>query len=323
MVGRRRVQTTYGVDSVELPGWLKVVETVGVDILVDGQSNLDEEVHDHETLGANLEGQNLNGVGDEQTRPCKSVTGGEDPDHGNDSLTSGLAAVCLLLGRANSPNNEGNAHGRSGGDEKRAATDAVNEECAGNGDNERKDRKTTVDTKLGVAVGDANALVDVGSVVGGKTVSGPLGEETEGRKEHEPVPVALGLEEVEVRRVLLVHELKADSLLDLGKLKLNCGVVDVTVGVVLAEDVESLVVPVLGDQPTWRLWDEPDEGQLDNGWKSLGEGWNTPAPVAVDALSTEGQPGADDGTDVPETVVYSGDLGAMLRMAKLGEKQRR
>ena len=55
---------TYSVDGVELPGWVQVLETVGIDILVDGQSNLNEEVHDHETLGADLEGQDLDCVGD-------------------------------------------------------------------------------------------------------------------------------------------------------------------------------------------------------------------------------------------------------------------
>jgi hypothetical protein len=50
-----------------------VVEAERVDVLVDGQGNLDEEVHNHETLGANLEGQDFDSVGDEQTRPGQSV----------------------------------------------------------------------------------------------------------------------------------------------------------------------------------------------------------------------------------------------------------
>jgi hypothetical protein len=60
---------------------------------------------------------------------------------------------------------------------------------------------------------------------------------------------------------------------------------------------------------------------LDEGWRSLGKGGNAPAPVAVDALSTECQPGTYDGTDVPQAVVDGGNTGTMLRMADLGEKQ--
>jgi hypothetical protein len=59
--------STYGVDGVELPGGLEMLESKGVDVLVDGQSNLNEQVHDHETLGTNLEGQDLDSVSDEQT----------------------------------------------------------------------------------------------------------------------------------------------------------------------------------------------------------------------------------------------------------------
>jgi hypothetical protein len=314
---------TYSVDGVELPVGHEMTEPEGVDVLVDGESNLDEEVHDHETLGTNLEGQDLDSIGNEETRPCKSIGNREDPDHGNDTTTSGHAAMHLLLRRADSPNDEAHAHGCGGGDEKRSASHAVTEERARNGDDERKNGKTTVDTKLSVTVGYTDRVVDISGVVRGKTVARPLREETERREEHEPVPVALGLEEIEVGRSLLVLEFETESLLDLGVFKLDSGVVDVAVGVVLSEHLKGLLVPLLGDQPTWRLWDEPDESKLDDGRSSLGEGWDPPAPVAVNALGTESQPGADNGTDVPQAVVDGSDTSTMLRMADLGKEQRR
>jgi hypothetical protein len=255
---------TYGVDRVELPVGHQVGESERVDVLVDGQSDLDEKVHDHETLGTNLEGQDLDRVCDEKTRPSERVSNREDPDHSNDTLASGLAALLLLLGRADSPDDEAHHHGCCGSDEERAATDAISEQSAGNGNNEGQDGKTTVETKLSVGIGDTNALVDVGGVVRCKTVAGPLREQTERREEHKPVPVALGLEEVEVGGSLLVLELQAERLLDLGVLELDSGVVDVAVGVVFGEHVESLLVPLLGDQPTWRLRNEPDEHQLND-----------------------------------------------------------
>jgi hypothetical protein len=125
--------STYRVDGVQLPVGHQVGESERVDVLVDGQSDLDEKVHDHETFGTNLEGQDFDSVGDEETRPSERIGNGEDPDHGNDTLTSGLAAMLLLLGRANSPDNEADTHGCCGRDKERAATDAISEQSARNG----------------------------------------------------------------------------------------------------------------------------------------------------------------------------------------------
>jgi hypothetical protein len=317
------VAGTYSVNGVELPSRVEVVEAQGVNVLVDSQSDLDEQVHDHQTLGTNLERQNLDSVGDEQTRPSQRISDGEDPDHGNDGLTSSLALGSLLLRRSDSPDDEGNAHGCGGRDEEWATTNAINEQSAGDGDDERQDGKTTVDTKLGVGVCDTNGVVDIGGVVGNETVARPLGEETKRCEEHKPVPVALGLEEVKVGRGLLVLELEAEGLLDLSVFELNCSVVGIAVGVVLGKDVKGFLVPLLGDQPTWGLGDKPDSGQLDDGRSGLGKGGNTPAPIAVNALGTESQPGANDGTNVPQAVVDGGDTSTMLRMAEFGEQQGR
>jgi hypothetical protein len=101
------------------------------------------------------------------------------------------------------------------------------------------------------------------------------------------------------------------------------GVVDITVGVVFSENVECFLVAILGDQPTWRLRNEEDEAELDNGGECLGKGGDSPAPVVLDALGAEGEPRADDGTNVPKTVVDGGDTTSVLGMAKLGEQQRR
>ena len=317
------VKVTYSVDGVELPGWLQVLEAEGVDVLVDGQSNLDEQVHDHKTLGTDLEWQDLDRVGNKQTRPSKRVSDREDPDHGDNGLTGSLALLSLLLRRADGPNDEGQTHGGSGGNEHRAATDAVNEQGTRDRDNEGEDCKTTVKAKLSISVLDIDAVVDVGGVVGNETVAGPLGEQTEGSEEQEPVPVALGLEEVKVTGGLAVEELEAKGLLDLGVLELNGRVVDVAVGVVLAQHGERLFVALLGDQPTRRLRDPVDEDELNNGGSSLSKGRNAPAPVVVDTLGAECQPCADDGTDVPETVVDGRDTRTVLRMADFGKQQRR
>jgi hypothetical protein len=55
----------------------------------------------------------------------------------------------------------------------------------------------------------------------------------------------------------------------------------------------------------------------------LGERWDAPAPVVINALSAECQPSTDDSANVPQAVVDGGDTSTMLRMADLGEKERR
>ena len=57
-----RLGNTYSVNGVKLPRRLEAVETIGVDVLVDGESNLDEKIHNDETLGTDLEGQYLDSV---------------------------------------------------------------------------------------------------------------------------------------------------------------------------------------------------------------------------------------------------------------------
>jgi hypothetical protein len=291
--------------------------------LVDGKRSLNPEVHDHESLGTDLEGQDFDRVGDKQTRPSQRIRDVENPDEGDDGASSGCAAFTLLLRRGDGPEDEAHAHGGCGGDEQGSATNAVNQHGAGAGDDERQNRETAIETKLGVCVGDTDGFVDVGGVVGDETVARPLREQTQGAEKHQPVPVSPGLEEVEVRRGLGVHELEADGFFDLMVFKLHRGVIDITIRVVFSKNIECFLVAVLRDQPTWGFRDEEDEAELDNGGKSLGKGGNSPAPVVLDSLSAEGEPCADDRSDVPETIVNGSDTTSVLGVAKLGEQQGR
>ena len=92
---------------------------------------------------------------------------------------------------------------------------------------------------------------------------------------------------------------------------------------VLAENSKSLLISLLRDQPTRRLRNEPDESQLDDGGESLSKSGDAPAPVALDALGAKRQPGTNDSTNVPQTVVDGGDTSTVLRVAELGKQQRR
>lgn len=239
------------VDHVQLPIRVEAVKSKRVDVLVDGQGNLDPEVHDHETLGTNLEWQNLDGVCDEKTGPCKGIADAEDPDESDDSLSGGLAAVGFVASRADRPEDKDNKHAGSGCKEEWAATHAVCKHSAGDTDDEGENDETAVDAKLSVRICDTDTLVDVGGIVGCETISTPLGEKTQAGNEEETVAVALCLEEVQIAASLAVFEFKGKRITDFLVFKLDSRVVNVSIGVVFAENSKGLVVAVLRDQPTW------------------------------------------------------------------------
>lgn len=78
-------------------------------------------------------------------------------------------------------------------------------------------------------------------------------EQTERDQDHETVLVAGGAQEVEVAAALLGGHFALDGVANLAELELDRGVFGVTVGVVLAEDLQGLVVAVPGNEESGRL----------------------------------------------------------------------
>lgn len=282
-----RGRSAYSVDGVQLPVGLQVLEAQRVDVLVDDQGDLDPKVHDHQALCADLEGHDLDRVADQQARPGQGVAGAEEPDEGDDGLAGGLVLVFLVRGRADGPTDEAEQHAQRGGQEERAPAYAVAQQRAAHRHDQRPDHLPAVEAQLRVGVGDANRLVDVGRVVRHQAVAGPLREQAQRRHQEEAVSVAPGFGEVEVAGGLLREELEAQGLANLGVFKLHRRVRAVAVGVVLGQDSERFVRAILGDQPSWRLRDEPDAGDLDQGRSALHNGGDAPRPVRSNVLGAE------------------------------------
>lgn len=80
----------YSVEAPEVPVVRKVLESDGVGLVTNGKSNLDEEVHDHETSSAKSEGANFQSVGDDQTGPSDGVADVEEPDEGDLRVSQAL-----------------------------------------------------------------------------------------------------------------------------------------------------------------------------------------------------------------------------------------
>ena len=51
---------------------------------------MDGDVHNHESFGSKLDGQDLEGVRNEKTGPCERVEDTEEPDERDLNVTGGL-----------------------------------------------------------------------------------------------------------------------------------------------------------------------------------------------------------------------------------------
>lgn len=117
-----------------------------------------------------------------------------------------------------------------------------------------KDERKTNRNLLGL-FSDTHAVVYQIGVVAEQGIATVLGNDSQRNQKCQTVTVTLGLHEVQVAAVLLELHLQADSLLDLTVLKLNGGVVLITISVIVGECVQCFLVPLLGDEPTGRFRD--------------------------------------------------------------------
>ena len=79
-----------GVDDVQFPRVVLAegLESHGVGVLVEQQRYLDRDVEDHETLGAQLVREYLDGVAYQQARPRDRIEDLEEPDEDDERLVS-------------------------------------------------------------------------------------------------------------------------------------------------------------------------------------------------------------------------------------------
>jgi hypothetical protein len=90
---------------------------------------------------------------------------------------------------------------------------------------------------------------------------------------------------------------------------------------VLGQDGLGLGVLPLGDQPPWGLRDEPNEENLEKRRDRLQKAGHAPSPVTRDVVCPEGYPGADEGAEIPESIVDGRVDGTVLRVHKLCDQE--
>lgn len=147
---------TYGVDQIQLPVRpLKSLKSHGVGIVVQRQRSLHAPLHDEQALGAELVGQDLDGVADEQAGPGHGVHDVEDPDEGDHGVVGARGAVLLVQGGGERPEDEGDEHAGRGGDEGWAATEFVDEHGHADGDDEGEGGDAGRELGINISTGES------------------------------------------------------------------------------------------------------------------------------------------------------------------------
>jgi hypothetical protein len=102
---------TYRVEKPEVPGMGQVVNGEWVGLGREGENGLNGDVHNHHALGSEVERQDFQGVGDQETRETNGVKDTKDPNEDDLADTIALGSIVrFVLASQGGPNGEGNNH---------------------------------------------------------------------------------------------------------------------------------------------------------------------------------------------------------------------
>lgn len=164
---------------------------------------------------------------------------------------------------------------------------------------------STTYSKLLVLLLNTGIRVDVVDVVGEKSISGILRDDTQGDNNSKSPSVTLGAQEIKIAGVAVGLGLHKDSLLDFTELKLDSRIASITTSMVSHEDVEGLIRLILADEETRGFGNPPDTTELENGREGLDKSNRPPAPV----VGNLGSAPADDGDDCHQRKRLASYLG--------------
>lgn len=306
--------TPAGEDNVGLPR--DVDEGDGDTELVGEKTDGGEQVGEGHSLGAHLEGEDLDGVKSLHRGPAGGVADLEDVDPGEDSLGDGTRHIREVLigtilldigdGGGDSNTDPAQATGDIDEDEHRATTETVDLRGTKGGEDDLDSVHAELDVDLGRSTADTSGFEELAEVVRDDTVSGPLAEEGDDAVHQETVtgsavaeeravipPYAVGTVDLEMRLVL--HHLQLDPL-----------GVGVALAVVLGEDGLCLDNAAADVQPAGGLREEPGEKHDEAGKHHLQPHWDEPLGVAGVRKASASGAGGDERADGPEDVVETG-----------------
>lgn len=120
------------------------------------------------------------------------------------------------------------------------------------------------------------------------------------------------------RRVGLL--LRGDCFFDFLEFKLHELVLVVTIGVVLCQDSETVGFSSFANQPSRRLFGEPEANKLNEAGYGLDQTAQSPGPIRGNVESPKCDPGGDDRTEEPTGVDEGCRLRSVPRVGHLGNK---
>lgn len=253
-----------GVDEVQSPGVTAVervlvrslpgAESQRVEVVVEKKGDLNRDVQEHETLGTKRVRQDFDRITNQKTRPAGRIEDTVEPHEENHGVVSSGSLVLLEKAAGESPEDESKEHASSSEEEGETTVETFDEQSATNGDNHIENGLTGGDDQALVLTLQTSVDVETGRVVRDDTIARPLREETEREENNKAISVTLGLEEVGVLRAVVGKLLGLNGVTDLTVLELDSRMVDIAVGVVLGENVKSLILTVLGDEESRGLW---------------------------------------------------------------------
>lgn len=235
-------------------------------------------------------------------------------------MGGGLAPGDGVTGGADSLEGEEEQHPSARTEEEDPSSDAFDERGGGDSPCQVPNLEDAVDEELGSRTGNTDGFEHFVEVVGDEAVSGPLREPSESDDDRQTLTVTGGLDQGHPTNGSSDSLIEIDGGLDFFELVLDERILFITVGMIVSQDVESLGIPPLANEPTRRFGAEPEETELEDGGHTLEGGWSPPSPRGVELESTEGAPGGDNSTGVPERVVEGGQRSAVGGVGQFGDQ---
>jgi len=136
--------------------------------------------------------------------------------------------------------------------------DFLRQKCSNDTRDQVRAGKSQVDLILRPLICDTDSIEHLCQIVRHKSVTRPLTEDTNTDSQEETATVPRSLDELDPLPLGVFH-LEADTcldffVLDAHKIGLNA------LAMILDQDLTSFFVAIVGDEPTWGLGNEPDEG---------------------------------------------------------------
>ncbi len=129
--------------------------------------------------------------------------------------------------------------------------------------------------------GNACYLEYAGEVVRDDTAADELREDADEEDKPHPIEGWATVDENAIIPPALLRplDLQSKRLLDFVAFESDDGRVRVSIAMILDENCTSLFGLVLGEEPSWTFWDEPDEAYDEQRWERLQDDGDSPGPV--------------------------------------------